>query len=1803
MNMKTVKIFLSSTFRDMNAERDVLIKQVVPRLNEGAERELGVRVREVDLRWGITEEQAKRGHVLELCLDGVEESKPYFVCMLGKRYGWMPSPEYIRKPEFHEILENIATEERKFLNACYTLASAEGRAYKLDVGTSSENKQRAQRILASAGLEQATKSITECEVDRVLSSKALPRFIRNFASSLNERTASATLLQEEKELLQAFYIREGGEPLWWLQPGASEDETDRLLGILDRLQLRPGYHSFFFIRQDAGEDHADYIETEKAVKDKLEALKTRVRHSDMPVAVRDYPCTWNGENAGREEAGLYPIGGLEEFGEIVFRLLWNHMQDNPELKREEEPTSELEEEQESHLRFVDSRTYNFTGRIALLEDLERKVDLALAGRLESEGKATRHVMVVGEPGAGKSALLARFYEQYQAKHADYLVIPHFIGVTPRSALAASLLDCLCQTVFRNGGLLEERDRRLAEIEEEFRAVSEEMKARDAEIREAAEKLRDEGEKRQMLSEKTKALNKEFDEKTEELEDRRHRIETEYQIPAVTELLKEKLVAFLGMTKKKAVIILDAANQIRKEESAREMIWMPEALPENACIVTSLVEREASDGHGEDASYDIEADTTAIEAMRRRASPPCEVKITRLSVFEQTEMITSYLAQYNKTLTTQQIQQVLGKEEAHNALYLQTAIEELRIVGRHEQLSALVESLPGTVVGIFSNLLSRVGNDMRRRFGDGPKDVFREFVTCIATGRNGMAEDDLRTLLGNWESPKDHAPEHIRLPDYHWGELRRSVRAYLFQRGDNWDFFHRQLKQAVGAMYLQHRETRCEAHRRIACYLEAMGYEHPTTLRDLPHHLVKAAGYGGEDIETWERVADVLSSLRFIQKKCAAGMVYELISDYATAIDEIPEGQESKDRERNRRDRMSEYLKQLAEVAAFWNASRCGADASASLNAVTAPSLPSIRSVELEDDGQDQEKIDASQGKASPPSKLNAFSQFVNAQSHLLAKHHDMTSFCTQQAHNFSPEGTVYEAANADLSSVHEPLALLSTTSRQSRGQRPAYLRVIEAHEGPISALGVAPNGCWIVSAGGLGPVTAGLTNSSLDTEGGLGSLLDLASSLDVSGSDLDGMLQLARPAARRETNRCSLRLWNVEDGRCWRTLECDLDQISAICISADSKQAIFTSKNPHGSLWTWNLETGASHPQSSASPQGDPSSAFHVTPDGRMGVVGYPGGIRVIDLKNGESLKQLEFSDAKAKVDAMSVTADGHKVVCLQGPILTVWHLDSGQCLTTIKGNAASGAPLSVTPDAGRGVWGMENGRIGVWDMAEERCLHIIEGHSEDVTSLDITHDGRLAVSGSMDGTIRIWNLTDGTAVLKLQGHSADVSMVRTTPDGRFVVSGSDDGRLRVWDLLSPNCRQRQPSAEAHTEPIRSISVPAESGGTSCVVQGDLIRLWNLDTEEECAESLTGHAQPILSADILPEGRYALSATRKEFRIWDVLNGKPLGTLDGRTNYPNRVVYGSGPLTVTADGHYALALASTGAHIWDLDMGEWILASNAKAQRIVRMAPDGRLVVIAGENVSAEGVCEILDLQKRHRLNTVRDMEGLRNAVYCVAVSPDGRSLVTGGGSPRSANPDFALQYWDLRTGSCLGSLEGHSAPVRNVRITPDSHFALSVSEDETFRMWDLRDRRCVGIVALNAPLSCLSRLTPRNKLAIGTYRGALLGLTLENLAFGHPFVTGTRLWRFGLREWDGRVTVLCPHCNRRSEAKESVLETVESILKTSNVEEGQSPILELSDEAWQESGLLSACQLCGGVLAFNPFVLDNLARAKYLNQ
>jgi len=109
---RTVRVFISSTFRDMQAERDYLVRLVFPRLREELLRRR-IHLVDVDLRWGVTAEQ----DALEVCREIIDECRPRFLCILGGRYGWTPPGQErsITADEVHyAALDRLDTDEYRY---------------------------------------------------------------------------------------------------------------------------------------------------------------------------------------------------------------------------------------------------------------------------------------------------------------------------------------------------------------------------------------------------------------------------------------------------------------------------------------------------------------------------------------------------------------------------------------------------------------------------------------------------------------------------------------------------------------------------------------------------------------------------------------------------------------------------------------------------------------------------------------------------------------------------------------------------------------------------------------------------------------------------------------------------------------------------------------------------------------------------------------------------------------------------------------------------------------------------------------------------------------------------------------------------------------------------------------------------------------------------------------------------------------------------------------------------------------------------------------------------------------------------------------------------------------------------------------------------------------------------------------------------------------------------------------------------------------------------------------------------------
>ncbi len=89
-----IKIFISSTFSDMQSEREIIQKNVLPKLCHFSRR-IGQDVSIVDLLWENSGKEMTSDElvskILSNCAKEIESCQPYFVLLLGDRYGTIPN--------------------------------------------------------------------------------------------------------------------------------------------------------------------------------------------------------------------------------------------------------------------------------------------------------------------------------------------------------------------------------------------------------------------------------------------------------------------------------------------------------------------------------------------------------------------------------------------------------------------------------------------------------------------------------------------------------------------------------------------------------------------------------------------------------------------------------------------------------------------------------------------------------------------------------------------------------------------------------------------------------------------------------------------------------------------------------------------------------------------------------------------------------------------------------------------------------------------------------------------------------------------------------------------------------------------------------------------------------------------------------------------------------------------------------------------------------------------------------------------------------------------------------------------------------------------------------------------------------------------------------------------------------------------------------------------------------------------------------------------------------------------------------
>ena len=202
-------IFVSSTFQDMQQERDVLQNSVLPRIKELA-KQYGKSIDLCDLRWGVNtlgmSEAESVAKVLQVCFDEIDKARPFFIAILGDVYGWVPNIEVVEKSTIDrnitidDLLGKSVTEMEISYGALKSTSSSDIRFYFREI----KNKKKGLFLNSDIPKYYTRGTADDKKRMRTLKEKIEAKFskqVRKYSVSWNKETSRFDGMDAFAELL------------------------------------------------------------------------------------------------------------------------------------------------------------------------------------------------------------------------------------------------------------------------------------------------------------------------------------------------------------------------------------------------------------------------------------------------------------------------------------------------------------------------------------------------------------------------------------------------------------------------------------------------------------------------------------------------------------------------------------------------------------------------------------------------------------------------------------------------------------------------------------------------------------------------------------------------------------------------------------------------------------------------------------------------------------------------------------------------------------------------------------------------------------------------------------------------------------------------------------------------------------------------------------------------------------------------------------------------------------------------------------------------------------------------------------------------------------------------------------------------------------------------------------------------------------------------------------------------------------------------------------------------------------------
>ncbi|MGD8292023.1 MAG: AAA family ATPase, partial [Desulfobacterales bacterium] len=961
-----------------------------------------------------------------------------------------------------------------------------------------------------------------------------------------------------------------------------------------------------------------------------------------------------------------------------------------------------------------------------------------------------------------------------------------------------------------------------------------------------------------------------------------------------------------------IVFLDALDQLSQTGDAHSLKWLPSKLPPHVRVIVSALDRDDLAGR-------------CLRVLRERGEPHDLVRVPELGTLDGKRLLNAWLRDAGRKLQKEQTDSILKKLVAcPTPLYLRMAFEEARqwpssaTAGHLPKISASVE-------GIVTDFLARLEQPEHHS-----RILVQRALGYLAASRNGLAEDELLEILSridpdvlpDFSKASPESPATDRLPFVIWSRLRADLSPYLsVRRADQTkllSFYHRQIGEVIQTRVFGD-GMKGRLHRRLVGFFgeQANNYD-SGTVADHPNYR-KASELVFHQMEggLWPQAQQTLSDLTFLQAKCAAGMVGDLMADFDTV-------ETAKDVPKTVCDFLrpfARFIRESSHALARWpaalignayNHTAGGSVADAARDILTNRCAATFYLKRIQQRSQSQslrlQTLTAHAGGVTGVVCLADGIHAVSAGVDGRLKLWDLnTGQCIRTLERHG--GRVY--AFDVTSDGRYVVSAGSDYLLKFWDLRTGYcLTSKRAHKNWISALAITPDGKQVIT--GAGPATFKyweIPSGQRIRVSGDEPKTASATSVLISPGASYGLAGLLPTLLDLNTDQSVRRL--IHDGRSW-CLEVTSDASRAI--TGDEFDFEFETGN--GAVSVWDL--GTTDPPRILHGKEKRINAMALSANERLIVTGSEDGI--VSLWNVQSAKcGKSFIAHDKSVEGIAIHPNEEEVLTAsRDGTVKVWNL--AQCGLSEFANETPGRAemMSISATGRRAAIRVEDKFVKVFDT---RTLAILEEHEvgdwgygglalcdevstfvgnygyveklsscenkqrwrreiKDVhscyTAVCVSDDERWLIAGTSDANLAAWGLDTGKrrwiqksgAKKKPETLAINISLQTS----RLLIAGAY-GSLTVRDLESGKTIRRLPG---HRGRVYDAAFTPDGARAVSVGEDKLIRIWDLATFK-CTEIIEGHDASIRCVAISPDGTFAATGGEDDtLQVWNLDTAEPV---------------------------------------------------------------------------------------------------------------------------------------------------------------------------------------------------------------------------------------------------------------------------------------------------------------------------------------